>query len=121
MTEPTGETVDLTPIFNYHRDVEIVKRFLEQLTAMQKNVHAGDVYRYLDDNLIHARNAMSGIMADDIERQIQITKDFPLRPQLFLHQFVGEDLPGDWPIGKPEPVCTEDDCYVKRGAMVHTL
>jgi len=88
------ETMDLTPSFRYHRDVEILKRFGEQLMLLSGDDHLGsEIVKYVRTNMPHVVSALSGILADDVERQIQITKDFP-RPQPGFdgaHPFVAMD------------------------------
>lgn len=114
-TERVG-SVTLNPTFNYHRDVEIVKRFTERLSALSDDQHLGsEAISYVRANIGHVRDAVSGLMADDVERQIQITKDFPLRPQLFLHPFTSSPMSSD-----PDR-CDEDDCYGRREILSHTL
>lgn len=120
-TEKTGDSIVLNPIFHYTRPVEILKRFTEQVTALSEALNAAeeqdtdqlmDLAQYVSANIEHVRGAVSTVMADDIERQIQITKDFPLRQALFLHKFVS---------GQQDVHCHEDDCYALASAMVHTL
>jgi hypothetical protein len=101
--------IDVTPTFNYHREYEIVKRFIERLSANRSKL-ADDQVRYIEANLDAVRVAMQSIITDDIERQIRLTKDFPLHQQLFLHPFKGDS-----------DVCQEPDCYAGRLATIHTL
>jgi hypothetical protein len=97
MTEETGESMNLTPHFNYHRHVEIVKRFIEQLVIRTSEPFPTDdafmdFVDYIRRNSAYVRSAMGEILADDIERQIQITKDFPLGPQMDgFHSFKPTD------------------------------
>lgn len=88
------EFLNITPHFRYHRDVEILKRFIEQASRLSLDDHLGsEAIAYIRTNVEHAREAMSGVMADDVERQIQITRDFP-RPEPGwdgAHPFVAMD------------------------------
>jgi hypothetical protein len=112
--------VNLTPQFNYSRHVEIIKRFVEQVTANGSKL-ADDQARYIEANLEHVRDAMSQLLADDIERQIQITKNFPHGPALDLHPF--ELYTGTMPHNGD--VCgarvPSGRCGALRSDMVHTL
>lgn len=113
-TQPTTKTVDVTPIFNYTRPVEIVKRFIEQLTLLSGDEHLGsEAIAYVRTNVDHVRSAVSEVMADDIKQQIA-DKVFPIRaPSLYLHEFEPYD-------GDPERrVCQE--CDAVRGHILHTL
>jgi len=93
-TDEVVGSIVLNPQFRYHRDVEILKRFTERLSALSDGDHLGsEAIAYVRANIQHARDAVSGVMADDVERQIQITKDFP-RPQPGFdgaHPFVAMD------------------------------
>lgn len=94
----TVKTVDVTPIFNYDRHVEIVKRFIEQLTKHSQHI-ASPMPGEEDHELVAAmadyvaltiedvRKAASEIITDNIETQIR-EKRFPLSgPHLYLHPF----------------------------------
>ena len=111
------ESVVLNPRFNYHRHVAILKRFMEQLVANGSKL-ADDQVRYIEANLPHVVNAMSEVLADDVERQIQITKDFPMRhPGITFHEFVD----GGAKNRSDQPLCTHEDCFAVRDWLVHTL
>lgn len=116
-TEATGRTVDVTPTFHYHRHIEIVKRFVEQLTA---RVEGGlpretDLIDYVRTNLPHVRDAMSHVLADDVERQIRITEDFPIHwPGINFHEFE------PWEQNR-EACAYGDGTCGRRSSLVHTL
>lgn len=140
--ERTGDSVVLNPRFNYHRHVEIVKRFMEQVAVRESAIETTeptpdprgdafpdlfqqavmDLYLYVDKNLPHVARAIGDILADDIERQIKITEDFPIRfPALNFHPFAPADQPSNWPIGKPVPYCTECESNGGPELLIHTL
>lgn len=98
-TELTGEMVDLTPRFNYNREVEVVKRFIEKVYGLaaeyeSKNgpLDAGDpveaIFVWADKVEGEVRRAMGLVMSNDIERQIVIDKNFPMQRQFWFHEFV---------------------------------
>lgn len=114
--EPTVKTYDVTPIFNYTRPVEVVKRFIEQLTAQNGGqphpVYGNDIDGYIDANLSHVRAAVSEIMADDVKQQIA-DKTFPIRyPAIDFHVFVPYE---------PNPEFCQDCDGLRLDAIQHTL
>ena len=103
-TKATGEIVDVTPIFNYTRDITIIKRFVEQVTRLSGDDHLGS-------DLPWASQAISSLMADDIKWQIA-SGIFPLRePVITFHEFKPDPIDKD--------VCINGPCYTFKTADIH--
>ena len=111
MSETTTKTIDVTPIFNYTRQIAIVKRFIEQLTVLSGEDHLGsEAIAYTRDYLPVVRGAISELMADDIKAQIQ-SGEFPLRlPAITFHEFISDPV---------DPICIIDACFLTRINAVH--
>ena len=111
-TKATGEIVDVTPIFNYTRDITIIKRFVEQVTRLSGDDHLGsEALAYIRTNLPWARQAISSLMADDIKWQIA-SGIFPLRePVITFHEFKPDPIDKD--------VCINGPCYTFKTADIH--
>lgn len=125
MSEPAVKTFDVTPIFNYQRSVEVVKRFTERLTALEAldredpdRDNFEPLLDYIRDNIKYLRGAVSEIMADDVRLQIA-TEIFPLRPQFRPHVYT--------PLSDRDPSCNTPgsalpgSCGGVPDSMAHTL
>lgn len=117
----TEKTFDVTPIFNYQRSVEVVKRFTERVTALSDlpgDDLGSEMLDYVRANIKFLRGAVSEIMADDVRLQIA-TNIFPLRPQFRPHAYT--------PISDRDPSCNTPgsalpgSCGGVPDSMAHTL
>jgi hypothetical protein len=119
---PKTRTIDVTQVFHYSRDIEIVKRFIEQLTKHSDTIakrpdpesdyeQLAELADYVAANLTHVRNAVSEAMADDIKTQIAEGK-FPLRTQqVEFHPFTPYEA---------NPLAC-DECGGQKDILTHTL
>lgn len=124
------KTIDVTPQFNYSHDMEVVKRFIEQTTKHSDMVveHPGDyeydhlvnMADYVRINLDAIRAAVSGLMADDIQRQI-VMGQFPLIKQLRLHEYEARITPGKNDICTAPGSAVFGSCGGDPKSPVHTL
>ena len=122
------ETMILNPRFNYQKHTEILKRFGERLSTLDGvdpptmghvNLDAAEaVAIYVHANLKHIRQAMSELLADDIELQIA-THKFPIAPQLMEHWFHPFEAIAVDDDGGPNILCMR--CSDGPGALTHTL
>ena len=128
----TVETVDVTPIFNYTREIEIVKRFAERLSALSEAIANASTDPSSDEPfetlaamadfvrpaLPHVRQAISELMADDIKHQI-LDGTFPLRfPAIDFHEFQPEGQIND---ATSPPHCMYEECWALEDTVAHAL
>lgn len=128
----TGRSIDVTPILNYSREITIVKRFIERLTALSEAIAehdpsdtettsmelSADMADFVRPALPFVRQAVSELMADDIKAQIMDGR-FPLRvPVITFHEFEPEDqIDG----ATSRPRCINEDCYAFEDTAAHAL
>jgi hypothetical protein len=120
-TTETGRTLDLTPSFNYSREVEIVKRFIEKVSyAPSLFSDPREIADWLGKVLPQVRKAMGLVMSNDIERQILITKDFPIRFSILdFHEYTPYEASVEVFAGSETIPCST--CDGQADALAHLL